>query len=213
MAAGPCGIPPFEVRVDGSVCSSYQHPARFGSPRSRGDDGFEIVSRVEYLRSRHEGGLLCRKVGCEILMELRRVEISETICRFLYRSRLAKVAWETLSVVRLILASVWHVGGDINQSDDRWIRSGFGNYRSTVTMSDKNTRSILLSEDSLCGSHIFFKGRLRLLDDADVETIFHKKGLDAFPARSVCPSAVDQNNIPDPIVLVLCWEQAAWEQQ
>src|SRR6266566_2868656 len=43
VALGSCGIPPFEVGVDGSVFCRYQHPARFASPRRCGDDCFEIV--------------------------------------------------------------------------------------------------------------------------------------------------------------------------
>jgi hypothetical protein len=70
-------------------------------------------------------------------------------------------------------------------------------------MSDKNARSILLSENSFCGSYVLFKGRLRLLDNADVETIFDKNVVDAFPAGSVRPGAVDQNNIPDATILTL----------
>src|SRR5207302_7048999 len=114
MALGSCGVPPFEIRVDGSVFCRYQHPAWFASPRSRGDDCFEIVSCIEHLRSRHESGLLSRQVGCEVLMKLRRVEISETVCRLLYCARLADVAWEALSVVSLVLTSIWHVGRDVD---------------------------------------------------------------------------------------------------
>src|SRR6266446_8190476 len=98
------GIPPFEVGIDGSVLLRYQHPARFASPRRCGDDRFEIVSGVEHLRSRHERGLFRRQVGCEVFMKLRGVEVSETVSRFLYRSRLAEVTGKALSVVSLILA-------------------------------------------------------------------------------------------------------------
>ena len=119
VAFGSCGIPPFEFRVDGPVCSRYQHPAWFASPRSRGDDCFEIVSKVEHLRSRHESGLLSRQVGCEVLMKLRGIEVGETVWGLLYRSRLAEVTWETLSVVSLIFASIWHVGRDVHQSGDQ----------------------------------------------------------------------------------------------
>src|SRR5437868_4277523 len=130
-------------------------------------------------------------------MKLRRVEISETVCRFLYRSRLAQVTWETFSIVSLILSSVWHVGRDVDQSDNRWIRPGFSNYSSAITMSDKNAWSILLSEDALCGGHIFFKGRLRLLDNADVVAVLNQNIVNALPARTICPSTVNQNNIPN----------------
>src|SRR5258705_3756765 len=107
MAVGPCGIPAFEVRTDGSVFCRYQHPARFASPRRRRDDRFEIVSCVEYLRSRHESSLLRREIGCEILVKLRGVEVRETVGRRLYRTRPAEVTWEALSVVSLILSSIW----------------------------------------------------------------------------------------------------------
>src|SRR5208282_2799473 len=43
VALGSGGIPAFEVGVDRSVVSRYQHPARFASPRRRGDDCLEIV--------------------------------------------------------------------------------------------------------------------------------------------------------------------------
>ena len=86
-----------------------------------------------------------RQVGCEVLMELRGVEVSETVCGLLYRTRLTEVAWESFSVVSFILPSVWHVGSDVDQTDNRWIRPGFGNDRSAITMSHENTWSILLS--------------------------------------------------------------------
>src|SRR6267143_2163742 len=89
MAVGSCGIPAFEVRVDGSICCGYQRPARLASPRSRGDDCFEIVSEVEHLGSSHKSGLLRREVGCEVFMKLRWIEVRETACRLLYCSRLA----------------------------------------------------------------------------------------------------------------------------
>ena len=66
-----------------------------GSPRSCRDDCFEIVGQVEHLRSRHESGLFRRQIGCEVLMKLSGVEISETVCSLLYRSRLAEVTWES----------------------------------------------------------------------------------------------------------------------
>jgi hypothetical protein len=70
-------------------------------------------------------------------------------------------------------------------------------------MSDQNTRPILLSEESLRGSHIFSKRRLGFLDKADVVAILDKNVVNAFPARAICPGAVDQNNIPNAMLLVL----------
>jgi hypothetical protein len=60
-----------------------------------------------------------------------------------------------------------------------------------------------LSEESLRGSDIFFKGRLRLLNEADFVAILDKNVVDAFPARAIRPGAVDQNNIPNAMLLVL----------
>ena len=137
------------------------------------------------------------QVRCELLMKLRGIEVSETVCRLLYRARLAEVARKALSVVCLFLASVRHVGRDVHQANNRWIGPRFRNYGSPIAVRDKNARSILQSEDALRGSHIFFKGRLRLLDDADVVAILDKNVVNAFPARTICPGAVNQNNIPN----------------
>src|SRR5271155_2177722 len=119
MAVGSCGIPPFEVRIDGSVRTRNQHPTRFASPRSRGDDSFEVVSEVEHLRPRHKSGLLSRQVGCKVLMKLRRVDVGETVCCLLYCTRLAEIAGEALSVVSLILSRIRHVGCDVYQPGHR----------------------------------------------------------------------------------------------
>jgi hypothetical protein len=128
-------------------------------------------------------------------MKLRGVEVSETICRLLYRSGLAEVTWEALSVVSLILSSIWHVGRHIHQSGNRWIRAGFSNYGPAITMSDTNARSILLSEDALGGSDIISKGCLWLLDDAHVVAILHEVVVNAPPARTVGPGTVDEDDI------------------
>jgi len=63
-------------------------------------------------------------------MKLGGVEVSETVCRLLYRTRLAEVTWEALSVVSLVLSSVWHVRRDVHQAGNRWIRPRFGDYGS-----------------------------------------------------------------------------------
>src|SRR6267378_2914588 len=131
-------------------------------------------------------------------MKLRGVEVSETVCRLLYRTRLAEITWEALSVVGLILSHIWHVGRDVDQSGNRWIRSRFGDYRATITMSDKNAWSILLSKDALGSSHIVFKGGLRLLHDANVVAVLNRNIVKALPARTICPRAVNENNIANP---------------
>src|SRR6266481_5971506 len=197
VAVGSCGIPPFEVGVDGSVLCRHQHPGRFASPRSSGDNCFEIVGCVEYLRSRHESGLFSRQVGCEVLMKLRGIEISKTVCCLLYRNRLAEVTWESFSIVSLILSSIGHVSRNVHQTNNGWIRCWFSNYGSPIAVGDKNARSILQGKDALSGGHIFFKGCLRLLDDADVVAILDQDVVNAFPAGTICPRTVNQNNIPN----------------
>jgi hypothetical protein len=52
-------------------------------------------------------------------MKLRGVEVSETVCGLLYRSRLAEVTCEALSIVGLILSGIGHVGRDVYQTGDR----------------------------------------------------------------------------------------------
>ena len=70
-------------------------------------------------------------------------------------------------------------------------------------MSDQNARSILLSDDALRRSDIFFKGRLRLLDDADVVAILDENVVNAFPAGTIGPGTVNQNNISNARLLGL----------
>jgi hypothetical protein len=57
-------------------------------------------------------------------------------------------------------------------------------------MSDKNTRSVLKSEGAPGGSHIFFKGRLRHLDDADVKAILDKNVVNPLSERDALGSAL-----------------------
>ena len=62
-------------------------------------------------------------------------------------------------------------------------------------MGDKNARSILQCENPLHRGHIILEGRLRLLDDADIEAVLDKNVVDAFPARTVRPGAVNEDDI------------------
>src|SRR5271155_5339703 len=127
VAIRTCRIPTFEIGIDGSVFRCYRHPARLASPGSRRDDCLKTVGQVEDLRSCHKSSLFSRQVSGEVLMKLRRVKISETVCCLLYCSRLAQVTWEALSVICLILSRVWHVGRHIDQSGNRGVRPGFSN--------------------------------------------------------------------------------------
>jgi hypothetical protein len=80
-------------------------------------------------------------------------------------------------------------------------------------MSDKNALAILLSNDALCSGDIIFEGSLRLLNDADVVAILDQNVVDAFPTGTICPGAVNQNNIPNAMLLVLRGNRAAAQQQ
>src|ERR1700745_3803272 len=104
-------------------------------------------------------------------MELGWIEVREAICCLLYRTRLAEVTREALSVVRFVLSSVWHVRCNIHQSHNRWICARFRNYGSPIAVRDKDARSVLQCEDTLDGSHIILEGRLGLLEDGDFEAI------------------------------------------
>jgi len=66
---------------------------------------------------------------------------------------------------------------------------------------------------ALGGSNIIFKGCFRLLDDADVVAILGKNVVNALPAGTICPGTVNQNDIPNAMVLALCGESAAGQQQ
>ena len=62
-------------------------------------------------------------------------------------------------------------------------------------MGDKYARSVLQCENPLHRGHIILEGRLRLLDDADIEAVLDKNVVDAFPARTVRPDAVNEDDI------------------
>src|ERR1700730_1040888 len=136
-------------------------------------------------------------------MKLRGIQVSEAVWRLLYRTRLAEVAREALPIVRLVLSSVWHVGCDVHQSDNGWIHPSFGNYGSPIAVSDKNARSVLKSEGPFGGSQFVVKRPLRLMNDADVVAILHKNVVNALPAGTICPSTMNQNNIPNAMLVVL----------
>jgi hypothetical protein len=72
-----------------------------------------------------------------------------------------------------------------------------------IAMPDKNAGSILSSKDTLGGGHVVCKRSFRLLDDADVVSVLGENVVNTFPARTVSPGTVDQNDIPNAMLLVL----------
>jgi hypothetical protein len=72
-----------------------------------------------------------------------------------------------------------------------------------VAVSDKYAPTILLSKNALRSGDILLEGRLRLLNDADAVAILDKNVVDAFPAGTICPGTMYQNNIPNAMLCVL----------
>jgi hypothetical protein len=95
------------------------------------------------------------------------------------------------------------VSSDVHQAGDRRIRPRFGNDRSSIAVSDKNTQTILESNDALRGGNVFLERRQRLFYDADVKAIFEENVVDAFPSRTICPGTVHQNDIPNTMLFAL----------
>src|SRR5437899_12577872 len=87
------------------------------------------------------------------------------------------------------------MGCDVHQPGDGWICAGFSNYGSSIAMGDQNARTALQSKHAFCGGDIFFEGRLRLLDYADVIAILDKNIVNAFPAGTICPRTMHQDDI------------------
>ena len=71
------------------------------------------------------------------------------------------------------------MGREVNQTDNRWIRTGFSNYCSAITMGDKNAWSILLSKDAP-GLDYFLEGRPNLITE---------------PWQPLVSTAVDTNTV------------------
>jgi len=101
------------------------------------DGCLEIVSQVQYLRTRHESGLFGRQVGCEVLLKMRGIEVGEAVGGLLYRARLAEVTWEALAVVSFVLSGIGHVCRNVHQTGNGWIGAGFRDYSSAIAMPDK----------------------------------------------------------------------------
>src|SRR6516225_2671515 len=129
-------VPAFEVRTDGPVGACDQHPAWFTAPSGGGDCGGEVVRKIQDLGTRHESGLVGRKVGSKQFVEPSWVNISETVRQFLNGARFGKIARETFAPVGLFFAGIRHVGGNIDQADDGRICACFGNHCASVTVSD-----------------------------------------------------------------------------
>jgi hypothetical protein len=139
--------------------------------------------------------LLGAEVGREQLMELCRVDIGETVRRLLYCGRVGQVAWKTLSVFRLFLSGIRHMSGNIDQADNGRVVSRFGDYRTSVAVSNKDAGSFLPGKHAFGGRHVIFKGCFGFLNNAYVETMLNKDVINALPARTIGPCAMHQYDI------------------
>ena len=200
VAMSSLGIKPFEVGVDRSIRPGDDHPTRFFSPCRRGDYCLEIVRGVGNLRSRHEIGLLHRKIMAAKYswnwVGSRYVETASAV--FFIAPDLLRALEEALSVVPLrslqrLACALQHT----TQSGNRWIGArNYYNYGSPIAMRDKDARSVLQCEDTLYGGHIILIGRLGLLDHGDFEAIPDEVVVNAPPARrTVRPGTVDEDDI------------------
>jgi hypothetical protein len=91
-------------------------------------------------------------------MKLGRIEVRETICRFLYRT------WSAEGAFRRPLRSLQRVACALQCTpiQQRMDRARFLITAPPIAMRDKDARSVLLGEDTLQGCHIIMEGRLRL---------------------------------------------------
>jgi len=55
--------------------------------------------------------------------------------------------------------------------------------------------ALLQGKHAFGGGHVLLKGRFGLLNDAHHEIVLYKDVINAFPARTICPCAVHQNDI------------------
>ena len=96
-------------------------------------------------------------------MKLRRVDICETVGRFLYGALIWRGRSESAFPSTDSFAGIRHVSRDIHQARNRWIRARFRNHGSPIAMTDKDARSVLECEDTLHGSYIVLERSPRLL--------------------------------------------------
>ena len=102
----------------------------------------------------------------------------------------------------------------VHQPSDGRIGTCLGDDRSALTVSHEDARATLLkSENALSSGNIIFKGRFWFLHDADVVTVLHQNVVNTFPTRAVCPSSVNQNNIPNSLRFVGCRHRLTCQKQ
>src|SRR5208337_4758919 len=91
-------------------------------------------------------------------------------------------------------AAVWGKRSNVDQAFDAWVVAGFGDDGAAVRMSHENNGAFLLGDYAFGRGHVVGQRGGRILHDADAIAVLLEDLVDAFPARSIDESAVNQNN-------------------
>src|SRR6267378_6192248 len=190
----PPGHGTLGIGWDHLVVGGDHVPARLGLPRRFTDLAAESLHAPWDLGVGHERGFFCVHVGSEGGGELRSVEEQIAVLRRQYRRYGCAGRW-ILDQRGHGLALVRSKGGDINESRNLGIVSGFSDYCSPVGVADENCRSVLRCKNALGSRHVVLQRYRRVLDDADVIAVLLQDTVDTFPARAVCKTSMNQNDV------------------
>src|ERR1700686_408541 len=192
--ASPLGHGTLGIRWNHLVIGNDQVPTRLAFPRRFTALAVESLHAPWDLGVGHECGFFCVHVGSEGGGELRSVEEQIAVLRRQYRRY--GCAWRWILDQRGHgLALVRSKGGDINESRNLGIVSGFSDYRSPVGVADENCRSVLRCKNALGSRHVVLQRDRRVLDDADVVAVLLQDTVDTFPARAVYKTSMNQNDV------------------
>src|SRR4029077_10422413 len=136
------------IRWDHLVVGSDQVPARLRLPRRLTDLTAESLQTPWDLGVGHERGFFCLHVTRERGGELRPVEEQIAVLRRQYR-RYGCAGRRIFDKRCHGLALVRSKSGDIHESYNLGIVSGFSDHRSTIRVADENCRSVLRCKSSL----------------------------------------------------------------
>src|ERR1700736_2920429 len=133
----PLGHQTLGIRWDHLVVGGDHIPARLGLPRRFTDLAAESLHAPRDLRVSHESGSFCVHIGCEGSAELRPVEEQIAVLRRQYR-RYGYAGRRIFDKRCHGLALVRSKGGDIHESYNLGMVSGFSDHRSTIRVADEN---------------------------------------------------------------------------
>src|SRR5882762_6172627 len=151
--ARPLGHGTLGIGWDHLVVGGDHVPARLGLPRWFTDLAAESLHAPRDLRVGHERGTFCVHIACEGSAELPPVEEQIAVLRGQYR-RYRCAGRRIFDKRGHGLALVRSKGGDIHESYNLGIVSGFSDHRSTIRVADENYRSVLRCKSSLGNRHV-----------------------------------------------------------